>query len=1563
MAKTLKRMLAMVLAIAICAGIALPAFANERASDKFPIDKTANGLDANDQTDVTLTVPGTIEGAIDVVFILGGGMTENMETIQSAINVFKPAMESGKATVRMGLISLEKGQEIILDLNSPEAVLDPATYVDFVTEKFDSIKDLPTGSTNLHSQLVEAQKMLAEEENAKPENKYLFVMATGRTYWYDNEQGDATTIITKDTDKKQTKYFWGIKAYQALRGRNNNLYLIPSQYKDNFDEYWADVEEWVKEDIENGDKYAYTVPGSKDNDNWYNTWYAQHVGASIKFNGSTHGNELINLTPENFVTTGVIDGVTWGVGVQNALNYERAQYEAAQVYKELVASGYNCYAICSETPMYQNNTDRDCLKSLSHTGAYTAMVGHSFMDYLARLGGQDAAPVVWEFLRDENGDAVFYEGYEGNWKYAKTKLRENFFESVRDDMLYTTSKGTTVEDFIGANENGNFEFIENADYIKLVVGGKDYITTMISDTEEGSSYAFAKEEGAEPTFWLDYYYGDGETTERFVWTFGENVSLERLASLTYKLQLTEKQEVEGTYTVPTNNSATLYPVDSDGNAGDPQVFPIPEVTYTVVSGTDIVIKKVDENGNPLTGAEFALLDSNGKTLGIATVDAKGELTFSGVKVGTYTLVETKTPEGYVGLSKPITFEVVFTNNQFAVSITEEYVVQSTMYEISNHVYYPAIPQNFVLVNADNADNWTYTGEYDFGQSDFEVVYCADSTVGIVGGSVYKNYALEEIFPEAAEKLRAIIANSYPYVSLEDMIDVAVAAGVADAENLTRGDVIAAVQLAIWSNTNPGAHSYSNGKDYMYRDATYSVADYPKWGKVFHDYADELPDYLPKNTTKKINDTAGSARVDALYNYLMALEPMSVEDCPINVVCYEAEGGKEASQTLIGATTFKDTTITVENRTKFDIDIVLALGAGIAKYDNDYVSSDGTAYHNTYDSIVNLVKPLVEQGYNVKLGLVAVEHYTEKAMDLTVLNKDNYEEIIQNGLVTIQNMPAGPTNLEGVIAEAYNMLTAESEANVPAANKFFHVIATGRTYCFDDENGNPATTLNTVSLKGETYYYWGHYAWQSQRGRHTSLYLVPQSYNDNWDAYWADVVAMNRADNGKYDYTMPGDYSDPAWYVGTNGFYTNNSTDAKAMKLASSRFGWIIKALTGQNLDAISSSANPGHAMAYDRGQYEAWMAYEKMKEAGINCYALCSENTSYQNGSPYMQVAGYTGGTKMQIGHSFMNFLAGGEATLIFPLLDPNTGASGVAENFFTAIDVSKLEKTVQEEKVPMFSTGPKKPIVITNTLADVEVAIGEKFSITVEATGEGLTYQWFYMNKGGKEFAPSAFTGKSYAMTMAEYCNGRQVYCVVTDANGNTVTSNTVTITRPALELKLNAQLENVEAAIGEKFSITVDATGDGLTYQWYYSDNGGKSFATSSFKGKSYAMTMASYCHGRQVYCVITDAYGNKVTTNTVTITRPAMNATIVDYTADVKAAAGERAFVTVNATGDGLTYKWFYKNKNGKTFAASSITGKTYAVSMASYCDMREVYCVITDAYGNTVTTKPFTLVMEK
>jgi len=62
----------------------------------------------------------------------------------------------------------------------------------------------------------------------------------------------------------------------------------------------------------------------------------------------------------------------------------------------------------------------------------------------------------------------------------------------------------------------------------------------------------------------------------------------------------------------------------------------------------LTIRKVDEEGKPLAGAEFRLSDSSGNIYGEKLVsDSAGEIVVTGLKPGSYVLVETKAPEGYL----------------------------------------------------------------------------------------------------------------------------------------------------------------------------------------------------------------------------------------------------------------------------------------------------------------------------------------------------------------------------------------------------------------------------------------------------------------------------------------------------------------------------------------------------------------------------------------------------------------------------------------------------------------------------------------------------------------------------------------------------------------------------------------------------------------------------------------------------------------------------------------------------------------------------------------------------
>ena len=185
----------------------------------------------------------------------------------------------------------------------------------------------------------------------------------------------------------------------------------------------------------------------------------------------------------------------------------------------------------------------------------------------------------------------------------------------------------------------------------------------------------------------------------------------------------------------------------------------------------------------------------------------------------------------------------------------------------------------------------------------------------------------------------------------------------------------------------------------------------------------------------------------------------------------------------------------------------------------------------------------------------------------------------------------------------------------------------------------------------------------------------------------------------------------------------------------------------------------------------------------------------------------------------------------------------------------------------------------ITKQPVSVSAVKGANAVVTAEAVGEGLTYTWYYKNPGNWKFYASGTQfvsedGKTYTIPMYAWRDGQEVYCVVTDINGDTVQSNIVTLTMDNGSIQIMKQPEDVVvAAAGDEAVVTVEAAGEGLTYQWYYKNPGNVKFYASgaqfvSEDGATYTIPVASWRDGQQVYCVITDANGISVQTNTVTL-----------------------------------------------------------------------------------------------
>lgn len=182
--------------------------------------------------------------------------------------------------------------------------------------------------------------------------------------------------------------------------------------------------------------------------------------------------------------------------------------------------------------------------------------------------------------------------------------------------------------------------------------------------------------------------------------------------------------------------------------------------------------------------------------------------------------------------------------------------------------------------------------------------------------------------------------------------------------------------------------------------------------------------------------------------------------------------------------------------------------------------------------------------------------------------------------------------------------------------------------------------------------------------------------------------------------------------------------------------------------------------------------------------------------------------------------------------------------------------------------------------------------------------------------------------------------------------------------EVKIVTQPQSVTVdGYGDTASVSVEATGTNLTYQWYYKDGTKTYFSTSSCTSSTCSYPVTSARNGRQLYCIVTDSQGNKVTTNTVYI-RVAGTLVLTKAPTDVVVAkAGYYGSVVVEAIGEGITYTWYYKNASDTSFKLASCTTNTYRYAITAARDGRQVYCVISDQYGNQITTDTVTMTYAK
>ena len=254
----------------------------------------------------------------------------------------------------------------------------------------------------------------------------------------------------------------------------------------------------------------------------------------------------------------------------------------------------------------------------------------------------------------------------------------------------------------------------------------------------------------------------------------------------------------------------------------------------------------------------------------------------------------------------------------------------------------------------------------------------------------------------------------------------------------------------------------------------------------------------------------------------------------------------------------------------------------------------------------------------------------------------------------------------------------------------------------------------------------------------------------------------------------------------------------------------------------------------------------------------------------------------------------------------------------------------------------------ITAQPKDFVGALNATAKFTVAAEGSGLTYQWQISDDGGATWTNSSVKTASYSTKLTADRIGRMVRCIVKDAGGGTVTSDAASMKLD--RLVITTQPKDYVGDVNSYASFRVEAAGEGITYQWQVSDDGGATWSNSSVKNAVYTTRLTADRNGRMVRCIVKSADGSSVTSeaaamwcNQLTITgQPKNYMGKIDSTAKFK----------VTAEGAGLKYQWQVSDDNGATWTNSSVKTASYSTKLTVDRDGRLVRCIVSDATGSSV-----------
>lgn len=264
----------------------------------------------------------------------------------------------------------------------------------------------------------------------------------------------------------------------------------------------------------------------------------------------------------------------------------------------------------------------------------------------------------------------------------------------------------------------------------------------------------------------------------------------------------------------------------------------------------------------------------------------------------------------------------------------------------------------------------------------------------------------------------------------------------------------------------------------------------------------------------------------------------------------------------------------------------------------------------------------------------------------------------------------------------------------------------------------------------------------------------------------------------------------------------------------------------------------------------------------------------------------------------------------------------------------------------------PAQTAITLNPAGDV-VCAGSNLNLSVTATGENLTYQWFRDADPAltdnavvhnSTTANISFTGLTTAYT------GN--YRVKVTGTCGEVTSSPDAVISVRQPISITSQPVNRTICAGSDVTFSVVATGDDLTYQWQYNN-----VNIPSADDPDYTITGATAINAGAYRCIVSSSECGSLASTSATLTVNPLTAITTQPVPAKNACIGTNVSFSVVATGIGLTYQW---HKNGVSMAG--YTAATLNLVNVDASSAGSYTCYVTGSCGPVQISSPGVLTID-